>query len=247
MGISALDDVSMSVQPGAVHAVIGPNGAGKSTLFNVVSGLVRPTEGTVVIGNTTVTSLRPHQIPQLGVSRMFQNLGLLPDASTQANMLFGRHRLMRASFLATALALPTVRRAEAKHLARVQEIAELFELTSVLDTPVHELSYGMRKRVEFARAVCSEPSLLLMDEPVAGMNGGEKLWMEDTIRRVRDDLDLTILLVEHDMNFVMSLCDHVTVLNFGRVIADGPPQDIRREAAVIEAYLGIDASEETDH
>ncbi|MER6675308.1 ABC transporter ATP-binding protein [Streptomyces sp. NPDC000983] len=241
-GLTALDSVSFTVAPGTAHAIIGPNGAGKSTCFNVLSGLYRPASGTVSLGDTELTRLAPHRIAALGVARTFQNI-VTTQGTVADNLMLGRHLLSRAGFAASALRLPHVVREQREHLAKAREIAELTGLGPHFDSPVGLLSYGDRKRVEFARALCLEPTVLLLDEPVAGMNAAERARTAETIRAVRAELGLSVVLVEHDMGLVMRLADEVTVLDFGRVIAHGTPDEVRRDPEVLRAYLGTEATD----
>ncbi|MEB8342550.1 ABC transporter ATP-binding protein [Streptomyces endophyticus] len=237
-GLTALDAVGLTVEPGTVHAVIGPNGAGKSTTFNVLSGVYRATSGTVHLGERELTGLPPHRIAELGVARTFQNLALPPHTTVADSLLLGRHRLTRAGFVAAGLRLPSAIREERAHRERAAEIAEFVGIADQLTTPTGSLPYGAQKLAELARALCMEPKILLLDEPVAGMTADERRRTSAVIAGVRDSLGISIVLVEHDMGVVMRLADEVTVLDFGRRIAAGPPERVQNDPAVVQAYLG---------
>lgn len=240
-GVSALDGVGFDVRPGTIHGLVGPNGAGKSSCLNVISGVYRPSSGTAWYGEHDLTRLPPHRIAALGVGRTFQNLAQSGRQTVLENLMMARHHLTRSGFVSAGLGLPWARREEREHRARVCEIAESLGLADRVDTPTGVLPYGDRKRVEIARAVALEPSLLLLDEPVAGMDARESAVIAETVRRLRDGLGLTVVLIEHDVPLVMQLAERITVLDFGKVIADGTPDEVRTHPDVVRAYLGTAA------
>jgi branched-chain amino acid transport system ATP-binding protein len=231
-GVRALDGVSFSVQEGAIYSIIGPNGAGKTTIFNCVSGLYRPDSGRISLGGKEITGLKPHRIARLGVARTFQNIELFSHMSTMDNLMLGRHVHMSTGVWAG--------REEVAHRAHVEKVIDFLDLQSARNKPVASLPYGIQKRVELARALAMEPRVLLLDEPSAGMNVEEKGDLMFWIRDVRDLYGVTILLVEHDMNLIMDISDRILALNYGRVIAEGMPEEIQQHPEVLKAYLGED-------
>jgi branched-chain amino acid transport system ATP-binding protein len=238
-GIAALTDVSAAVAAGRVTAVIGPNGAGKTSLFNVISGFYRPNAGTVTFDGKDVLSLPGHARSTLGIARTFQNIALFDGMTVLENIKLGAHAQLRANVFSAGVYMFSARREEDDLTRRIEgEVLSFLELEEVRDGPIGGLPYGVQKRVELARALVTRPRLLLLDEPFAGMNANEKARMANTIRRCVAEFGTTVLLIDHDMEMVMGLSDHVAVLNFGKLIAAGDPDAVRRHPAVIDAYLG---------
>jgi len=236
-GLHVLEDVSIEVPGGAIFALIGPNGAGKTTVFNLVTGLLKPSTGSIAFEGRDLAGIPPHQITRLGIARTFQNIRIFPDMTLLENVMVGRHHLLDYGGLALLFATPAFREAERRSRERALELLSWVKLDHKAEATADNLSYGEQRKLEFARALATEPKLLLLDEPVAGMNPSEKAVLMEEIRNIRDR-GYGVFLIEHDMRFVMNLCDRVAVLNFGRIIAEGPPDEIRTHPDVIEAYLG---------
>jgi branched-chain amino acid transport system ATP-binding protein len=239
-GVKAVDDVSIEVAKGAIHAVIGPNGAGKTTLFNLVTGVYTPSAGDIMFREENVAGKVPEQLAARGMSRTFQNLHICMNMSAMDNVMVGAHLRMNQSMLAGMLRLPSLRRADAAVREEAAELMRFAGIGAYLDHGANQMSYGALKRLEIARALISKPDILLLDEPAAGLNHTETAEIEALIHKVAE-AGITVLLVEHDMKLVMNLSHQITVLDFGKKLAEGTPAQIRENPAVIAAYLGAAA------
>jgi len=237
-GVAALDDVSFDISEGQIVGLIGPNGAGKTSLFNCISRLYQPTAGSIRFEQHELLKLRAHQVIRLGIARTFQNVALFARMSVLDNVLVGDHNRIGTNALASALQLPKARRAEQKAVERAQDALQVVDMQPYAGTLAASLSFAAQKRVELARALVSQPRLLLLDEPAGGLNHTEVRELGELIKRIQAVYQVTVLLVEHHMNLVMTISDHVVVLSFGRKIAEGAPNVVRNNRAVVEAYLG---------
>jgi branched-chain amino acid transport system ATP-binding protein len=240
-GIRAVDDVSFSVAKGEIFAIVGPNGAGKSTIFNLISRIYEPTGGRLMFEGEDITNVAPHTIAGRGIARTFQNIELFEHATVLDNLLIGRHCRARPNMLAEILFTPGVRREEVRHREAVEEVIDFLDLANYREQRISGLPYGVRKVVELARALCAKPKLLLLDEPASGLNTEETeevaFWIDD----IKNDLGITVIMIEHDMSLVSAVSDRVLALNNGRTLALGTPAEVQSDRAVIEAYLGGEA------
>jgi branched-chain amino acid transport system ATP-binding protein len=237
-GLTAVDGVSFAIEDGEIFTMIGPNGAGKTSIFNVISRFYRPSAGRLVFAGRDITNVPPHAVAKLGIARTFQNIELFENATVLSNLLVGRHRHGTTWPWEDVLFLPKVRRAEYAHRDRVERVIDFLDLQRWRDQLIAGLPYGVRKVCELARALCSEPKLLLLDEPSSGLNVEETDDMAFWIRDIRDEFGITVLMVEHDMTLVNRVSDRVLALNYGRVLALGTPAEIQRHPDVVAAYLG---------
>jgi branched-chain amino acid transport system ATP-binding protein len=237
-GVTALSDVSLSVKEGSIHAIVGPNGAGKTSLLNCISGVYRPQRGTISFAGREISRLGPSTRTGLGIARTFQNIALFRGMTVLDNLLIGRHVHQKSGVLAGSAYFGPAKREEIAHRKVVEDIIDFLEIQHVRKKVVGTLAYGLQKRVELARALALDPTLLLLDEPMAGMNTEEKDDMARFVLEIHEERGTTIIMIEHDMGVVMELSDRITVLNFGERIADGTPDEVRRNRDVQDAYLG---------
>ncbi|RST86208.1 ABC transporter ATP-binding protein [Aquibium carbonis] len=241
-GLVAVNDVGLSVEQGQIYSLIGPNGAGKTTLFNLISAVFAPTEGRILFEGHDLTRLPTHALARLGIARTFQNLAVFKHETVVNNLLVGMHSHLQSGPIASAFFWGRTRREEIAARERVEEIIDFLEIEDIRDHPVGTLSYGQQKRVELGRALAISPKLLLLDEMVSGMNQEEREDIARFILDLKDELGMTVFMVEHDMGIVMDISDHVCVMNYGRKIAEGTPAEVAANPAVIDAYLGSSRS-----
>ena len=237
-GLTAVDGFNITIGPTEISGLIGPNGAGKTTIFNLLTGVYQPTRGSVLIKGIDTKGMPTYKVNKLGIARTFQNIRLFNDMTALDNVKVGMHNEMKCSFVASLLRLPSYYKAEKKANEKAMELLEFMGLGDIADQKAGSLPYGVQRRLEICRALASNPAIILLDEPAAGMNPSETTELMHQIRRIRDTFQIAIFLIEHDMNLVMNVCEGIVVVNYGKIIAKGTPEQIKKNPAVIEAYLG---------
>ena len=237
-GLTAVDSFNITIGPTEIAGLIGPNGAGKTTIFNLLTGVYQPTRGSVLVNGIDIKAMPVHKVNKLGIARTFQNIRLFAEMSALDNVKVGMHNEIKCSFLASLLRLPSYYRSEAAANMKAMELLEFMGLGDVADQKAGSLPYGVQRRLEIVRALATNPSIILLDEPAAGMNPSETAELMHQIRRIRDTFHIAIFLIEHDMNLVMNVCETIAVVNYGKIICKGTPEQVRENPAVIEAYLG---------
>ena len=237
-GLTAVDEFNMTIGPTEISGLIGPNGAGKTTIFNLLTSVYQPTRGSILVNGIDTKGMDTAKVNRLGVARTFQNIRLFGDMTALDNVKVGMHNEIKCSFLSSLLRLPSYFKAEKKANEKAMELLDFMGLADIADQKAGSLSYGVQRRLEIARALASNPAIILLDEPAAGMNPSETTELMHQIRRIRDHFQIAIFLIEHDMNLVMNVCEGIVVVNYGKIIAKGTPEEIKNNPAVIEAYLG---------
>ena len=237
-GVIAVNNMNLEVGEGEIVSLIGPNGAGKTTIFNLLTGVYQPTRGSVLVNGIDIKGMPVYKVNKLGIARTFQNIRLFTDMTVLDNVKVGLHNSMKCSFFSSVLHLPGYFKAEKRANEKAMELLDFMGLAEHANEKAGSLPYGVQRRLEIVRALATNPSVILLDEPAAGMNPSETAELTETIRRIRDEFNIAVLLIEHDMSLVMGICEGIAVLNFGRIIAKGTPDEIRDNPQVIEAYLG---------
>ncbi|WP_331775392.1 ABC transporter ATP-binding protein [Sulfurospirillum sp. 1612] len=242
-GLVAIDQLSMKVKKGQIYGIIGPNGAGKTTLFNCITGIYTPEEGEILFEGESIKGVAPYKIAERGILRTFQTIRLFSEMSVAENIMSGRHIKSKQKWYNGIIHTPAMRRDEHAQWEKVGELMEFFKLTQYATTPAGDLSYGVQRKIEMARALAAEPKILILDEPAAGLNDNETMELAATIREIQAK-GVTVLMIEHHMEMVMSLCEYITVINFGAKISEGIPSVVQNDPVVIEAYVGSDEDED---